>query len=57
MDKDIILGKPVYKAFMKSLYTMRHLKPGHLMEMTIESEAGQAPELMWKEWRRENSGK
>jgi len=57
MDKDIILGKPVYKAFKKSLYTMRHLKPGHLMEMTIESEAGQAPELMWKEWRRENSRK
>jgi hypothetical protein len=50
MDKDIISGKAVYKAFKKSLYTLRHLKPGHLMEMTIESEAGQAPELTWKEW-------
>jgi hypothetical protein len=50
MDKDITAEKPVYTAVKKSLYNLRHLKPGHLMEMTIESEAGQAPELMWKEW-------
>jgi hypothetical protein len=50
MEKDIIAEKSVYKAFKKSLYTLRHLKPRHLIEMTTESEAGQAPELMWKEW-------
>jgi len=50
MDKDIISGKPVYKPLKKHLYTLRHLKPGHLMETTFKSEAGQAPELMWKEW-------